>query len=150
MSSCKKNQKHVLPEGEDSWLSARCDLLVASALDGCKPCQERLIGRVCFTLTDDFGRLFTSWTMQYMSIAAPRSSTNMLDLVGLRVAQVISAPSRKALRSVRIVVMAGGVVQLDAERSAGVLQEMTPAEREGVMGDVLDGIVGSIALKKLR
>jgi hypothetical protein len=152
--TCEKNGIHQLPDGEDSWQSARCDTLVAAGLDKCLPCQERLIAEMCVTLTDDFGRLFTTWVMNSLNLRATVGASmpdTALELFGPDGGPVISPPSRKALRRVKLPRFPGAssaavAFSVDAKGATSVLTAMKPGEREAVLNDAMDGIVASIAL----
>lgn len=152
--TCEKDGVHRLPEGEDSWHSERCDTLVAAGLDRCLPCQNRLITELSVTLTDDFGRLFTTWVMSTINlrmalgVSLPDSA---LELFGPNGGPAISPPSRKALRRVKLPRLAGAsstavAFSLDAKGATSVLTAMKPSEREAVLNDAMDSIVTSIAL----
>lgn len=151
---CEKAGAHQLPEDEDSWGAERCDTLVAAGLDQCLPCQNRLITELSATLTDDFGRLFTTWVMSTLNRRVALGASlpdTALELFGPNGGPVISPPSRKALRRVKIPRVAGAPAaflgfSFDAKGATTVLTEMKPAEREAVLNDAMDGIVASIAL----
>ncbi|MGW1839607.1 hypothetical protein [Streptomyces sp. NPDC002067] len=151
--TCGSGGVHRLPAGEESWKSPRCDVLVAAALDGCQPCQNRLIADLSESLTDDFGKLFTTWVMQTIDARAElgaRVPGTMLELFGSGGA-VLSAPGRRALRGVRLPQQGpsmpyGAAVRVDPAGATAALMAMTPAERAAVLGDALDGIVGAMAL----
>ena len=154
-TTCKAGGVHQLPPDEDSWGSASCDTLVAAGLDKCLPCQNRLITEMCVTLTDDLGRLFTTWVLgalnRYASLGASRAPDTALELFGPNGGPVISPPSRKALRGVKLPSPTGSsagvlAVSLDAAKATSVLTTMKPAEREAVLNDAMDGIIASIAL----
>ncbi|MFJ8677260.1 hypothetical protein [Streptomyces sp. NPDC093589] len=151
--TCEKAGAHQLPEDEDSWGAERCDTLVAAGLDQCLPCQNRLIAELSATLTDDFGRLFTTWVIstinRHVTLGA-RLPDTALELFGPNGGPV-SSPSRKALRRVKIPRVAGApaamtAFSLDAKGATTVLTAMKPDEREAVLNDVMDGIVASISL----
>lgn len=150
---CKTDGVHQLPESEDSWHSERCDRLVAAGLDRCLLCQDRLISELSATLTDDFGRLFTTWVLgalnRRVALGASLPDTG-LELFGPNGGPVISPPSRKALRRVKLPRVAGAsldaVFSLDAQGATSVLAAMKPSEREAVLNDAMDGIVATIAL----
>ncbi|MGW2866435.1 hypothetical protein [Streptomyces sp. NPDC001205] len=148
---CERGGVHVLPENEDSWHSERCDRLVAAGLDKCLPCQDQLIAEICLTLTDDFGRLFTTWVMNTLGRRAGLGAfipDTALELFGPNGGPVISPPSRKALRRVKIPRLPGGTVafSLDAKGATTTLTAMKPSEREAVLNDAMDGIIASIAI----
>ncbi|WP_225102690.1 hypothetical protein, partial [Streptomyces sp. CoH27] len=97
--TCERGGTHQLPAGEDSWNSERCDTLVAAGLDKCLPCQDRLTTELSATLTDDFGKLFTTWVMQAVNVQATvggRMPDTALELFGPNGGSVISPPSRRA------------------------------------------------------
>ncbi|MFZ3500664.1 hypothetical protein ACODT5_46905 [Streptomyces sp. 5.8] len=151
---CEKDGVHQLPEDEDSWHSERCDRLVAAGLDRCLPCQDRLITEVSVTLTDDFGRLFTTWVIgtlnRWVTLGASIPDT-ALELFGPNGGPAISPPSRKALRRVKLPRVPGAgpeaaAFSLDAKGATTVLTAMKPGEREAVLNDAMDGIVASIAI----
>lgn len=148
-AQCAVNGVHRLPEGEDSWGSEACDTLVAAALDGCQPCQDSRMDAVCESLSGDFGRLFTTWVFGLVQfhqihgfVALPESLVN---------AKLLSPPSRRALRGVRLVdamtVSGANAYRIDASRATSALGSMSPPERRAVLGDALDGIVGEIAVR---
>ena len=157
MTTCEKGGVHRLPQGEDSWQSERCDTLVAAGLDRCLPCQNRLITELSVTLTDDFGRLFTTWVFsavsRWVTLGAPIPGT-ALELFGPSGGPAISPPSRKALRRVLLPRVAGddsaAAVSIDAKGATTALASMTPAEREAVLNDAMDAIIALIALPSLR
>jgi hypothetical protein len=153
-TKCEKDGVHVLPEGEDSWKSERCDTLVAAGLDRCLPCQDRLIRELSVTLTDDFGKLFTTWIMTTLNqraalgVKLPRTA---LELFGRNGGLVISEASRKALRGITIPPVLGHSsftlgFFMDTDGATSTLAAMSPSDREAVLGDAMDGIVMSIAL----
>lgn len=151
---CEKAGAHQLPEDEDSWHSELCDTLVAAGLDRCLPCQDRLISELSVELTDDFGRLFTTWVMntlnRHVTLGASLPDT-ALELFGPNGGPAISPPSRKALRRVKIPRVPGApaamaAFSLDAKGATTVLTAMKPDEREAVLNDAMDGIVASIAI----
>lgn len=151
--TCKTNGAHRLPEGEDSWNSERCDTLVAAGLDRCLPCQDRIIAEMSETLTDDFGRVFTSWVFTTLSrtsaLGVPVPGT-ALELFGPNGGTAISPPSRRALRGVKFSRVSGGNIavmsSLDAKGATSALAAMTPAERRAVLNDAMDGVIASIAI----
>ncbi|MER6846150.1 hypothetical protein [Streptomyces platensis] len=152
--TCEKAGAHQLPEDEDSWNSERCDTLVAAGLDRCLPCQDRLISELSVELTDDFGKLFTTWVMstinRHVALGASLPDT-ALELFGPNGGPTLSPPSRKALRRVKIprvpgVPAAMAAFSLDAKGATTVLTAMKQDEREAVLSDAMDGIIASIAL----
>lgn len=153
-TTCKTNGVHRLPEGEDSWNSERCDTLVAAGLDRCLPCQDRIIAETSETLTDDFGRIFTTWVMTTISrrtsLGAPVPDT-ALELFGPNGGVAISPPSRRALRGVKLPRVPGGSpdlvgYSLDAKGATSALTAMKPSERQAVLNDAMDGVIASIAI----
>lgn len=151
--TCEKNGMHRLPAGEDSWGSERCDTLVAAGLDKCMPCQTRLISELSESLTDDFGKLFTTWVIStvnmYVSMGA-RLPDTAVEMFGSASRAALSPPSRKALRGVRLPKHGApqGLVGLSFDTQAAVasLTAMKPAEREAVLNDAMDGVIASIAV----
>lgn len=153
--TCEKDGVHQLPEDEDSWDSERCDMLVAAGLDRCLPCQDRLITELSETLTDDFGRLFTTWVIGTLNRRVTLGGSlpdTALELFGPNGGPAISPPSRKALRRVKLPRVPGAATttavafSLDAKGATSVLTAMKPGEREAVLNDAMDGIVASIAI----
>lgn len=149
MTECAKNGQHQLPQGEESWKAERCDALVAAALDACAPCQTRLIAELCETLTDDFGKLFTTWVLSTLRLRTELGAPLPADALGMFPSggAVLSPPGRKALRRVHLPRQAAGdMVAVDASGASATLAAMNPAERQAVLADALDGIVASISL----
>lgn len=151
-TTCVTDGTHQLPSGEESWNSPDCDTLVAAGLDRCLPCQNRLITDISVTLTDDFGRLFTTWVMSTINrhvLLGARLPDTAVELFGPASRSVLSPPSRKALRGVKLpqqpvpTGMAG--FSFDTKTAVSALTAMKPAEREAVLNDAMDGIVMSIA-----
>ena len=150
--TCEKGGVHRLPTGEGSWQSERCDTLVAAGLDKCLPCQDRLIGELSETLTDDFGKLFTTWVMAtinlYASVGA-RLPDTAVELFGPVSRAALSPPSRKVLRGVKLPKQAAptGLEGFSFETRAAVaaLTAMTPDERVAVLNDAMDGVIASVA-----
>jgi hypothetical protein len=150
--TCTTDGVHRLPKGEDSWNSADCDTLVAAGLDRCLPCQDRLIAKLSAELTDDFGRLFTTWVLNTVNLRATVGAAmpdTALELFGPNGGPRISPPSRRALRGVRLPRTAGMAFSLDAKAATAALAAMKPGEREAVLNDAMDGIVASIAIPQL-
>lgn len=151
-TTCNKNGAHRLPAGEDSWGSERCDTLVAAGLDRCMPCQTRLISELSVELTDDFGKLFTTWVIStvnmYVSMGA-RLPDTAVEMFGSASRAALSPPSRKALRGVKLPKHGGqeAVVgfSFDTKAAVAALTAMKPSEREAVLNDAMDGVVASIA-----
>lgn len=151
---CKQGGTHRLPEDEDSWNSERCDMLVAAGLDKCLPCQDRLITELSVTLTDEFGRLFTTWVIGALDrcIALGTSLPDTaLELFGPNGGPAISPPSRKALRRVKIPRVGDAALEtvafsLDAKGAVNVLTDMKASEREAVLNDAMDGVIATIAI----
>lgn len=152
---CEKDGVHRLPEGEESWRSERCDTLVAAGLDKCAQCQERLIGELSATLTDDFGKLFTTWVLNTLRLRDALGASipdTALELFGPNGGTAISPASRRALRRVRLPrfgmvdTSVGAAVSVDAAGATSVLVAMKASEREAVLNDAMDGIVMSIAV----
>lgn len=148
--TCTSNGEHRLPAGEQSWKSQACDTLVAAGLDRCAPCQRQLITEMTLTFSDDFGRLFTTWVLstfnRHVQMGA-RLPDNVLDMFGPGGQAFLSPPSRKALRGVKMPRQPGSpaaAVRLETKSAAAALREMTPKEREMVLDDALDGIIGAI------
>lgn len=152
-TTCDKNGAHRLPAGEDSWGSERCDTLVAAGLEKCMPCQTRLIRELSESLTDDFGKLFTTWVIttvnMYVSMGA-RLPDTAVEMFGSASRAALSPPSRKALRGVKLPKQSApeGMVGLsfDTETAVAALTAMTPAEREAVLNDAMDGVIASVAM----
>jgi hypothetical protein len=151
--TCKTNGTHRLPPDEDSWNSERCDTLVAAGLDRCLPCQNQLIKELSTSLTDDFGKLFTTWvmtTVNRIALLGGRLPDTAVELFGPSSRAALSPPSRKALRGVRFPRQAASqpVVgfSLDTKTAVAALTGMKPDEREAVLNDAMDGIIASIAL----
>jgi hypothetical protein len=102
-------------------------------------------------LDDDFGRLFTTWVMQAVNLRVGmgiRMPDTALELFGPNGGSVISPPSRRALRGVRLP-SAGAALPVvgfsfDTKRAVAALTAMKPTERAAVLDDALDGIVGAI------
>ncbi|GAA1198386.1 hypothetical protein F4556_007591 [Kitasatospora gansuensis] len=151
---CKSGGVHRLPDGEESWNSERCDLLVAAGLDKCLPCQDRLIAELSAELTDDFGRIFTTWvlgTLNRRQLVGASMPDTALELLGPNGGTVISPPSRRALRGVKLPRVTAGaagdaMLSLDTKQAVAALTAMTPTERTAVLNDAMDGVIGSIAM----
>lgn len=150
--ACEKGGAHRLPAGEDSWGSERCDTLVAAGLDKCLPCQDRLISELSETLTDDFGKLFTTWVVttvnMYVSMGA-RLPDTAVELFGSASRAALSPPSRKALRGVKLPKHGDQTVAVEfsfgTRTAVATLTAMKPSEREAVLNDAMDGVIMSIA-----
>lgn len=150
---CATDGVHKLPEGEDSWNSERCDTLVAAGLDRCMPCQDRIIAELSTTLTDGFGKLFTTWVMSTVNrhvMLGARLPDTAVELFGSASRAVLSPPSRKALRGVKLPqheVPAGMVgLSFDTKAAVAVLTAMKPDDREAVLNDAMDGIAMTLAV----
>lgn len=153
MKTCEKDGVHKLPEGEDSWNSERCDTLVAAGLDRCMPCQDRIIAEMSTTLTDGFGKLFTTWVMSTVNrhvMLGARLPDTAVELFGSSSRAALSPPSRKALRGVKLPqhkAPAGMVgLNFDTKTAVTVLTAMEPDEREAVLNDAMDGIIMTLAV----
>lgn len=151
--TCEKGGAHRLPEDEESWGSERCDTLVAAGLDRCLPCQTGLITELSVELTDDFGKLFTTWvvsTVNRSAMLGVRLPDTAVELFSPVLRDALSPPSRKALRGVKLPKHGApeSVVGVSFETKAAVtvLTAMKPGEREAVLNDAMDGIIGSILM----
>lgn len=165
MSICGTSGVHRLPAGEQSWGDATADLLIAAGLDGCHACDHRLSVQISRdTVNETYGLLFTTFVlaslhrlvrMDYYTGGAPMPRTG-LDLFPGDSVQNLDAQTRRVLGAVRFPKTDGltalGVAAIrmpDGADAARVLKSMSRQDREAVLGDVLDSIVGGIVATQL-
>lgn len=148
-NKCRKGEVHELPEGQNQWPLERCNLLVAAGVDGCGPCQTKLARDLTDGMSEEFGQLFTSWVFLYfdaISVCAGSSRpSTMKAAFGPMSLSAFSNSMCEVLAGVQLI-WRGPVVQIDAESAARTLQAMTVEQRYCVLQDVLDGLVGDIAV----
>ena len=162
-SVCRTAGIHRLPVGEQSWGDRVADLLVAAGLDGCASCDTRLQRKISAEAgNESYGLLFTSfvlavfhqlWRLGYYN-EAPAPLTG-LDLFPGLSAATLHPQTRRVVSMVTFPAIEGTVLGVtaigmpDGTGARAVLESMTPADREAVLVDVLDVIVGGIVAAKI-
>jgi hypothetical protein len=165
MSVCKTMGVHRLPAGEDSWQDPMTDLLIAAGLDGCAACDNRLVG--VFSRDPDneaFGKLFSWFVLVSLhnlveagyyveGRALPATGLDLFPGLSL---QNLDPQTRRVLGRVRFqnlgTMKVPGHVTIGIPDQGGavkVLRMMTRQDREAVLHDVMDSIVGGIVATQL-
>lgn len=161
-TTCTTNGVHRLPTGETSWDDPTADLLIAAGVDGCQACDRRLSAQISRdTVNHSYGLLFTTFILATLHrlvalgyFSADRQPVTGLDLFPGASKEVLDPQTRRVLGEVRFppVGQALGVPAIgmpDGTAAARVFRSMSRQDREAVLKDVLDCIVGGIVASQL-
>jgi hypothetical protein len=162
-TTCTTNGVHRLPAGEQSWDDPTADLLIAAGVDGCQACDKRLSAQISRDpVNHSYGLLFTTFILATMHclvaigyLCEDRAPVTGLDLFPGGSREVLNPQTRRVLGEVRFPPVnqtALGVPVLsmpEGADAARVFRSMSRQDREAVLKDVLDCIVGGIVASQL-
>lgn len=163
--TCKTSAVHRLPAHETSWQNATADLLIAASLDGCVACGRRLSAQISRDQVNEaYGMLYTTFVLAAVSHlvrieyftegqALPLTGLDLfpggsVDRLHPQTRRVLSATVFPPVSDTTVL----GVTAIgmpDGEGAARVLRSMSRQDREAVLEDVLDLIVGGILASQL-